>query len=69
MSSHKVRIYGTKDCPYTQRARKAFGEKAIFVDVGSDQEKLEEMLRYSKGKRAIPVIVEGDEVTIGFGGT
>jgi len=27
------------------------------------------MLGHSKGRRAVPVIVDGDEVTIGFGGT
>jgi len=27
------------------------------------------MLVYSKGVRKVPVIVEGDEVTIGYGGT
>jgi len=27
------------------------------------------MLTYSGGRRAVPVIVEGDKVTIGFGGT
>jgi hypothetical protein len=27
------------------------------------------MLAYSKGRRAVPVIVDGDQVTIGFGGT
>jgi hypothetical protein len=27
------------------------------------------MLTFSKGRRAVPVIVEGSKVTIGFGGT
>jgi len=27
------------------------------------------MLGYSKGRRAVPVIVDHDRVTIGFGGT
>jgi len=27
------------------------------------------MLAYSKGGRDVPVIVEGEKVTIGFGGT
>ena len=30
---------------------------------------LKRMLELSKGRRAVPVIVEGDKVTIGFGGT
>jgi glutaredoxin len=30
---------------------------------------LQRMLDYSKGRRAVPVIVEDERVTIGFGGT
>jgi glutaredoxin len=30
---------------------------------------LEEMLKYSKGVRKVPVIVEGKKVEIGYGGT
>jgi glutaredoxin len=31
--------------------------------------RLDEMLSYSKGKRDVPVIVEGEKVTVGYGGT
>ncbi len=30
---------------------------------------LQEMLVYSKGERKVPVIVEGEKVTIGYGGS
>jgi len=30
---------------------------------------MEEMLRASGGRRVVPVLVDGDQVTIGFGGT
>jgi glutaredoxin len=30
---------------------------------------LDAMLEHSKGKRSVPVIVEGGRVTIGYGGT
>ena len=30
---------------------------------------MEAMLKASGGKRQVPVIVEGDKVTIGYGGT
>jgi glutaredoxin len=36
--------------------------------VKKDKTKLDEMLEYSQGKRKVPVIVEGDKVTIGFNG-
>jgi glutaredoxin len=37
--------------------------------VKSDSAKLQEMLKISGGVRQVPVIVEGDKVTIGYGGT
>ena len=46
----------------------AFGDSASYYDVKADSVKLEEMLAYSRGVRKVPVIVEGDNVTIGHGG-
>jgi glutaredoxin len=34
-----------------------------------DAAKLDEMLKFSKGARNVPVIVEGEKVTIGYGGS
>ena len=34
----------------------------------AEREKLDEMLRYSKGVRDVPVIVEDDKVSIGYAG-
>jgi len=39
------------------------------VNVKKNAAELQRMLGYSKGRRAVPVIVDGDRVTIGFGGT
>jgi len=39
------------------------------LNVKKNAADLERMLKYSKGARRVPVIVEGDKVTIGFGGT
>jgi glutaredoxin len=37
--------------------------------VKKDRAELDRMLRFTKGRRDVPVIVDGDKVTIGFGGT
>jgi glutaredoxin len=37
--------------------------------VKKDPASLQKMLEYSRGRRAVPVIVDNGEVTIGFGGT
>jgi glutaredoxin len=40
-----------------------------YANVKKDKAALQLMLRYSKGSREVPVIVDGDRVTIGFGGS
>jgi len=40
-----------------------------YFDVKKDPSALERMLAHSRGQRRVPVIVEGNQVTIGFGGT
>ncbi len=40
-----------------------------YVNVKRSQADLARMLAYTKGGRDVPVIVDGDKVTIGFGGT
>ena len=67
-----VLIFGKDSCPYTQAARDHYGKSGSpfeYVNVKKDPAGLERMLGYSRGRREVPVIVEGDAVTIGFGGT
>ena len=65
----KVIIYGKAGWPYTTKARSAYGESAVYVDVKKDKDKLQEMLKFSNGTRKVPVIVKGENVDIGYGGT
>jgi hypothetical protein len=37
--------------------------------VKKEASRLTEMLKLSGGKRLVPVIVEGEKVTVGYGGT
>ncbi|OPY92384.1 MAG: hypothetical protein A4E73_01181 [Syntrophaceae bacterium PtaU1.Bin231] len=41
----------------------------MYFDVRTDPEKLQEMLVLSKGTRKVPVVVDGDSVSIGYGGS
>ena len=41
----------------------------MYHDVRQDATRLKEMLRFSKGDRSVPVIVEGEKVSIGYGGS
>jgi glutaredoxin len=40
-----------------------------YLNVKQDRGALDRMLALTKGRRDVPVIVDGDKVTIGFGGT
>lgn len=65
-------IYGKDGCGMTQAAREDLTRRNIpfdYVNVQADAEKLKEMLRHTKGKRVVPVIVEDGKVTVGFNGT
>ena len=68
-----VTIYGKDTCPYTLAARDDYERRKIpftYVNVKKDAAQLTRMLEFSKGRRAVPVIVDADgTVTIGFGGT
>jgi glutaredoxin len=46
-----------------------FGDRAVYFNVKADSAKMDEMLKFSKGVRKVPVIVEGQNVTIGYGGS
>jgi len=67
-----VVIFGKDSCPYTIAAREDYERRGVpfeYVNVKKNPAELEKMLRYSKGRRAVPVIVDGGTVTVGFGGT
>ena len=67
-----VVIFGKDTCPYTQAALDDHRERGVpfeYVNVKKNAADLDRMLTYSRGQRRVPVIVEGDKVTIGFGGT
>ena len=44
------------------------GGDVEYIDVLSDADKLDTMLKYSNGRRKVPVIVDKGKVTIGFKG-
>lgn len=71
MNTPMVVIFGKDHCPYTQAAVEDYKKRGDvqYVNVKKSSADLERMLTYSRGQRRVPVIVEGEKVTIGFGGT
>ena len=69
--SEKILIFGKDAWPYTRAAREAYAKQnkdVEYLNVASDPNQLEIMLKHSNGARKVPVIVEGEDVTIGFDG-
>jgi glutaredoxin 3 len=67
-----VVIFGKDTCPYTTAARDHYAGRGVaveYINVKRDAAQMQRMLSLSGGRRAVPVIVEDGEVTIGFGGT
>lgn len=69
--SDKILLFGKDAWPYTRAAREAFakeGRQVDYYNVIKEPKHLDTMLKHSNGARKVPVIVEGDTVTIGFDG-
>lgn len=67
----KIKIYGKDTCPFTTAARDALsksGKEIEYINVLGDMGALEEMLKLSNGQRRVPVIVDGDDISVGFRG-
>lgn len=45
------------------------GARIVYRNVQRDKSAMTDMLTASKGRRDVPVIVDDDKVTIGYGGT
>lgn len=54
-------------------AREAYqkkqGAEVEYHNVKQDPSAMQRMLQHSGGRRDVPVIVEGEKVTIGYGGS
>jgi len=64
----EIVIYGKEGCPFTDKALSAYGKSASYIDVGEDSGQFQIMLKLTNGVRQVPVIVEGERITIGYGG-
>jgi len=67
----EITIYITTTCPFCKAAKEDLDRRGIKykeIDVSKDDDALEKMVKIS-GKRLVPVMVNGENVTVGFGGT
>ncbi len=71
MVGKEIIIYITPTCPFCKAAKEDLDRKGLKykeIDVSKDAEGLEKMARIS-GKRLVPVMVDGENVKVGFGGS
>ncbi len=64
----KVLVYSTQSCPYCTMVKDFLKDKKIDfedIDVGTDHDKAEEMVKKS-GQMGVPVIDIEGEIIIGF---
>jgi len=68
--SETVIIYGKMGCPFSIAAKLHYEAKGAcqYYDILESKSAYKEFLKYSPD-RLVPVIIEGDKVTIGFNGT
>ena len=72
MMTREITIFGKKNWPFTLRAREAKAKEGLTViyrDVKEDDQALAEMLEITHGNHRVPVMVEGEKISIGFGGS
>jgi glutaredoxin-like YruB-family protein len=64
----KVKVYSTPTCPYCIRVKQFLKDGAVVfqeIDVSSDQDAAQEMIKRS-GQMGVPVIDIDGELVIGF---
>ena len=67
----KVVIYTKSGCPYCAAARKDLEERGVpyeEISTEGNPKAVEEVMRLSDGNGIVPILVNGEEVTVGFGG-
>ena len=63
----RITLYTKTGCPYCAAKRKEFTDEQIsFVEINVTErpEVIPELLKLTRGERAVPVIVDGDRVSI-----
>ncbi|MFH1373133.1 MAG: glutaredoxin family protein [bacterium] len=66
-----VTIYTKDGCPYCEAAKKHYTDEGIAfteVNISRTPDAKDMILELTKGERIVPVIVDQDEVKLGFGG-
>ncbi len=64
-------LYATKDCPFSRVVRdrlNATGTRFTEIDVGEHPEVIPELLKVTRGRRVVPVLIDGVRIEIAVDG-
>jgi len=64
-------LYATKDCPFSRAVRErliAAGTRFTEIDVIEHPEVLPELLKVTRGRRIVPVLIDGVRIEIAADG-
>jgi glutaredoxin len=70
MPSH-VTLYAIQGCPHCDRQRAALVARGLAfqeIDVAQHPEVVPELLKLTKGRRVVPVVVEGARISVALDG-
>ena len=62
-----VLLYTTAGCPYCDALRSALaarGAEVTEIDVGVRREAIPELLKLTRGRRVVPVVVDGGTILV-----
>jgi len=68
---NNVIIYTKDGCPYCAAAKKHYSDEGIAfeeININRAPAAKEKIIELTDGRAIVPVIVQNDEVTVGFGG-
>lgn len=60
-------LYSTRDCPFSRAVRErllAAGTRFTEIDVGEHPELVPELLKVTRGRRIVPVLIDGARIEI-----
>lgn len=71
MTAAPVLLYGMAGCPYCDAQRAGLRARGVAfreIDVGAEPQAIPELLKLTRGRRIVPVVVDGGRIAIAPGG-
>jgi glutaredoxin 3 len=70
-TTQKIVLYTKPGCPFCAEAKQDLEERGLYyeeISIEGNPKAVEEVMHLSRGTGIVPILVNGDEVKVGFGG-